>query len=190
MGNVQSLQGFYSYISSTPQRLQNQFQLTVTSSSVSSPVLGPSFAFYCTATSLPGKQISAEEIAYQGIKFKLPGIVNYGDSWNVTVHCDNAMVVRTTFEQWMNIFSNIQYGGGGQKTVPTDLARIDLLTPDMQNIASTYVMAGIFPSQIGDLQLSYDAATPSTFDVTFAYQYWYPEGTGQADPVATGGLNT
>ena len=105
-------------------------------------------------------------------------------TWNVTVMNDEDFKLRTAFERWSNVLSKLDDNTG--VTNPASYmadgyvqqlgrgATLNAATNDGgENVVlRTYKFYDIFPTAIGDIQLSYDNNTAiETFTVDFQVQY-------------------
>ena len=64
------------------------------------PRAGDKIQFLCTAATLPGQIIEAQEIKYKGLTVKLAGDRTF-ENWTVSVYNDTAFSVRNGIEAWM-----------------------------------------------------------------------------------------
>jgi len=171
---IYGLNEFMAQMKSTGLRLGYQFQVTV-------PQLD-NLQFFATSTSLPGKTLNPVDIPYFGQNFKIATNADYGGEWAINVRVDNELVIKKALLKWMNEFSDLSKNGGGNKKITSYNVRIDLLDNDLQTITDTYILAGVFPSSMGELGLDQSAADVVAMDIALAFQYWYNEADG--DPLA------
>lgn len=147
------------------------------------------FNFYAQGFTLPGRTMNTADVNFQGMKFKLPNNMEYGNSISIEVNCDKAMNVRTTCENWMNIYAKLSNGGGGKKLIPNFKVRLDLLNSyldedtDKQGPSKdgpdtkVYELFGCYPTSIGDVTFGQDNTAIAKFTMGLIYQYYEEIGT-------------
>lgn len=167
MADVYGLNEFMQQMKETGLRLGYQFQVTV-------PNLD-NIQFFATATTLPGKTLNPVDVPYFGQNFKIPTNADFGGEWSITVRVDNELQIKKALKTWMDEFSDLSKNGGGNKKITDYNVRIDLLDNDLQTITDTYILAGCWPTSMGELSLDQSAADVVTMDVGLAFQYWYNE---------------
>ena len=129
-------------------------------------------AFLCTATSIPAMAIGGVTVPFRGRQIKIAGDRTFAD-WSITVLNDTNFKLRNAFERWQNGINNMTDNEG--LTNPVDYqvdAFIDHLDRNGNTIKS-YTLRGAFPTEVGEIELSYDEQTTiEQFPVTFQYQYF------------------
>ena len=174
MSKVYSLNKFLHQMKRTGLRLGFQFQVTVDKLD--------DLQFYATATNLPGRTITAADVAYFGLNFKVSTNADWGGGeWTITARLDNNIDMKKKLERWMDEFADLSKNGGGTHKMTNYKVRIDLLDNTMKKITDTYVLVGVFPTSMGALSLDQSAAEILTMDINLAYQYWYRAADG--DPL-------
>ena len=166
---------FYENLKDQGARFAFQYQISVSRDGLED------LQFWASAASVPGRTITSQDFAYQGLTFRVPSTVTFESPWAVTIRCDQSMTIRDAIEDWFNEFADVSKGGGGDKTIPDYRARVDLLDESLQNIVKTYVIEGIYPESYGAITLDTTDGGISTFDCNLAFQYYYPEDKG--DPL-------
>lgn len=141
--------------------------------------------FLVNASQIPPAQLGTVEVNYFGRPIKFSGDRTFPD-WSVTVMNDEDFDLRAAFEQWSNMMntmvSNVNEGSYKTTAIVNQYAKggkSDKNGADTTPIRS-YKFEGIFPTNIGPIQLSWDATNRiETFDVNFAYDWWEPlDGNG------------
>ena len=152
------------------------------------------FQFLCKAAALPASNVSPISIPFRGRELKVAGDRTF-DTWVVTIINDEDFKLRTAFEQWMNGISKLSDGSGA--TNPSsymgNATVYQLGRGYNQGIQSTansgdgdgsggqtgvpalrsYFFEGIFPTNISQIDLSYDSGdTIEEYTVEFQVQYW------------------
>jgi hypothetical protein len=132
-------------------------------------------SFTCTAATLPSSTIEPAQVFYMGRTVKLAGDRSFED-WNITVMNDTDFAVRDALEDWSNRISS----HSGNRTAtgwsnPTNYFADALVIQygREREILKTVKMEGIFPLQIGEIQLGFDQQSQiEVFQVMFAVNYW------------------
>ena len=145
--------------------------------------------FLCKAAALPASNISPIEVPFRGRSLKVAGDRTF-DTWTVTVINDSDNYIRNQFEMWMSAIGQHQWHSGLQNpadyqsdAIVWQLQRtpqgagpanvIGLTTVPNENVGATYRFQGIFPTNIGQIDLSYDQTdTIEEFTVEFQVNWW------------------
>ena len=155
------------------------------------------FSFMAKAAALPASNVAQIEIPFRGRVLKVAGDRTF-DVWTVTIINDEDFKIRTAMEQWMNMLSKLdnatgatnpssymvdayvhQLGRGISKNSEGHGGQAeDYLAP-----LRTYRFYDIFPTNVGQIDLSYESTdTPEEFTVDFQVQYW---AAGEGDQTGT-----
>jgi len=175
---VQTLQSFYNAINTYGGFLtQHQFQLYI-------PNLNNGQVVYVQSAELPGKAITTGETHLMGFPIKVATGITYTQEWPITVRCDQGMSIRTSFENWSNQIASLAANAGGALgTLASNVdAQMYLLGEDNQTIEATYILKGVYPTNIGATTFEQGSNGIATFNVTLTFQYWYNQADG--DPIA------
>ena len=158
----------------------------------SSEAEGGAFKFLCKSTALPASNLGSIEIPFRGRTLKVAGDRTF-DDWTVTIINDEDFRLRTAFERWSNVMSQLDDATG--VTNPTSYmtdAFIQQLGrgPSAQSgsnnggnsaVLRSYKFFDVFPITVGEIALSYDTTDQlEEFDVTFRYQYFTIGGAGDS----------
>ena len=131
--------------------------------------------FLVKTAALPASNVGPIEVPFRGRVLKLAGDRTF-DTWTVTVINDTDFTLRSNFEQWMNLINKHTDATG--KTNPSDYmkdAYVDQLDRD-GTVLRTYKFHDIFPTNISQIDLSYDTTdTIEEFTVEFQVQWWEAE---------------
>ena len=134
--------------------------------------------FLVKGARLPASNISQIEVPFRGRVLKIAGDRTF-DSWTVTVINDTDFAVRSAFERWMNTINRLSDNTG--LVNPADYqadAYVYQLDRDGSTLRS-YRFYDTFPTQVGPIELSYDAQGVQEFTVELQVQYWEAiKGTG------------
>lgn len=192
--DVKTLKQFYDTIKTNGLRTNHQFQIQFGGSDV--PTDLNTYVVYAMSASVPGKTIVTQDTPFYGFPFKVPVNVTYDQTWTMTFRCDTQLKIRAAIEDWSNKYADLAKSTGGSKgKIPTNsYALVHLLDPSFFNdsgsasVSRTYKLVGVFPSTLGNMAQNHGDNGLTTFDVTLAFQYWYPvdaDGNG-TDPLGDG----
>ena len=134
--------------------------------------------FLVKSANLPASNVSPIEVPFRGRTLKIAGDRSF-ESWTVTVLNDTDFAIRSAFEKWMNTINRLSDNTG--LTDPADYqadAYVYQLDRDGSTLRS-YRFYDTFPTQVGPIELSYDAQGIQEFTVELQVQYWEAiKGTG------------
>ena len=139
--------------------------------------------FLVKGARLPASNISQIEVPFRGRVLKIAGDRTF-DSWTVTVINDTDFAIRSAFERWMNTINRLSDNTG--LVNPADYqadAYVYQLDRDGQDLRA-YRFYDTFPTQVGPIELSYDAQGIQEFTVEL--QVHYLEVIKGRSPVAGG----
>ena len=134
--------------------------------------------FLVKGANLPASNVAQIEVPFRGRVLKIAGDRTF-DSWTVTVINDTDFAIRSAFERWSNTINRLSDNTG--LTNPSDYqadAYVYQLDRDGSTLRS-YRFYDTFPTQVGPIELSYDAQGVQEFTVELQVQYWEAiKGTG------------
>ena len=155
------------------------------------------FSFMAKAAALPASNVAQIEIPFRGRVLKVAGDRTF-DVWTVTIINDEDFKIRTAMEQWMNMLSKLDNATGatnpGQYMVDAYVHQLGRgieanskghggSATDYKAPLRTYRFYDIFPTNVGQIDLSYESTdTPEEFTVDFQVQYW---AAGEGDQTGT-----
>lgn len=141
--------------------------------------------FLVKSAALPASNISPIEVPFRGRILKIAGDRTF-DTWTITVINDKEFRIRNAFERWMNFIS--KHGDNSGEVDPNiyqedayvyQLARAPVNNDAEVSSASTipilraYKFYGVFPTNISQIDLSYDSTdTIEEFTVELQVQWW------------------
>ena len=142
------------------------------------------FKFLCKAAQLPASTIAEIPVPFRGRILKVAGDRTF-EPWTVTIINDEDFNLRSAFEGWMNTINDLSHATG--VTNPSSYmasayiaqlgrgnARNSTSHPQSnrsQQVLRSYKFTGIFPTEVGAIDLSYDSTdTIEEFTVTFQVQ--------------------
>lgn len=136
------------------------------------------FPFMCKSTELPASNLQQVPQFYFGRQVNFAANRTY-DPWTAVVICDEDMIVRDAMEAW---FAAINGPESNIRNLPSsaasDYKATALVTQYSQTGEElrTYKMIGLFPTNLGAVQLSWDQDQIQEFQVQFALDYWVIDG--------------
>ena len=150
----------------------NLFEVVLTFPDAAAPaqdVLDKS-RFLVKGARLPASNIAQIEVPFRGRVLKIAGDRTF-DSWTVTVINDTDFAIRSAFENWMNTINKLSDNTGlvNPAAYQSD-AFVFQLDRDGQSITK-YRFYDTFPTQVGPIELSYDAQGIQEFTVELQVQY-------------------
>jgi hypothetical protein len=150
------------------------------------------FAYMCKAAALPASNVAPIDVPFRGRIFKVAGDRTF-DTWTVTVINDEDFKLRNSFEAWMEGISKLDnaLGATDPGAYMTDatvyqLGRGSTLnstnsTGEDHSILKVYKFKDIFPTNISQIDLSYDTSdTLEEFTVEFQVQSYELISTSEA----------
>jgi hypothetical protein len=131
---------------------------------------------YAKSAKVPGRNITNVNAQYMGLKFNIPGIVEYPESENYSLefYCDKNSQLRNKFEQWSRLLFN-DGNSTGVYSVPQRTSYIQLAQLDASlNIVQQYKLIGASVRSLGDMEYKMAEGDGSimSFAVTFAYHFY------------------
>ena len=126
--------------------------------------------FLVKGARLPASNIAQIEVPFRGRALQIAGDRTF-DSWTVTVINDTDFAIRSAFENWMNAINRLSDNTG--LVNPADYQAdcyVYQLDRDGQALRS-YRFFDTFPTQVGPIELSYDAQGIQEFTVELQVQY-------------------
>ena len=134
--------------------------------------------FMVKGANMPASNVAQIEVPFRGRVLKIAGDRTF-DSWTVTVINYTDFAIRSAFERWMNTINRLSDNTG--LVNPADYqadAYVYQLDRDGSTLRS-YRFFDTFPTQVGPIELSYDAQGIQEFTVELQVQYWEAiKGTG------------
>jgi len=133
------------------------------------------FTYYAQSASLPKFQINKATASYYGTQFRVPTVIQYDHDYNVKILIEQDMIMYERLRLWMKKISDLRLNGGGIKTIPSVAMRLNLLDSTHQYFTTSYVLEGVWPTNIPTISLEYkqDDNNPIMLDCKFKYQYCY-----------------
>ena len=127
--------------------------------------------FLVKGANLPASNVAQIDIPFRGRILKIAGDRTF-DTWTVTIINDTDFAIRSAFENWMNVINRLSDNTG--LVNPADYqadAYVYQLDRDGSTLRS-YRFYDTFPTQVGPIELSYDAQGIQEFTVELQVQYY------------------
>lgn len=162
------------------------------------------FSFLCKSAALPASNVNPIDVPFRGRTLKVAGDRTF-DPWTVTIINDEDFKLRTAFEKWMNHINKLENSTGATNpdSYMTDayvyqLGRGEKLNsktsfgtsagPTTYTPLRTYKFYSIFPTNVSQIDLSYDTSDDiETYTVEFQILYW-TAGEGTTDQAGSGNI--
>ena len=152
--------------------------------------IDPKSRFLVKAAALPASNIAPITVPFRGRQLKIAGDRTF-DEWQITVINDTDFAIRGSFERWMNSMSKVSDNAGNIN--PEDYTKdayvyqlgrspVDSASQSSSEnmpILRTYKFYSVFPTQVSQIDLSYDSSDAvEEFTVTLQVQWWEAAGNG------------
>lgn len=142
-------------------------------------------SFLVNATSLPAVSIGNINMPFRGRPVNFAGEREFAP-WNVTVINDGDFLVRNAFERWSDAIANFDATNGLVNPIEYQIDMSVIQLDRNGNALKAYKFFDAYPTEIGQIALSYENPQIETFDVTFMYNYYLTSDTGGGVEVPTG----
>ena len=143
--------------------------------------------FMTKGAQVPAATLGTIEVPYFGRQVKIAGNRTYAE-WTPTIINDEDMSIRNAMEQWNHSINSIQGNlratAGSSPSLYKASAQVTQFSKT-GDILRVYDFVGLYPSEVGTIDLAWDAETIQEYTVTFQYDYWQISGgtTGNAGGV-------
>ena len=119
---------------------------------------------------LPSNSVDTIEVNFKGRKTLYAGRDASSHTFTVSFYDDEARDVYKFFRRWMDGSINDQITGAGlTRDFYAGEVLIKTFAHDSTTITGSSRMTKCFPTEVGDVQLSYESSEHFRFDVTFAF---------------------
>jgi hypothetical protein len=151
----------------------NRYRVIITGQPAGAGAVPETIQFLCRASSIPASNLGVARVNYMGREAKISGDKVFED-WSITVYNNISWDTRGFFERWVNGMLNHQ--GNTTQFQNNDTYFADATVEQLDRNEATiavYNMRGIWPTNLGDIQLAYDNNdTVEEFTVTFVVNWW------------------
>ena len=141
--------------------------------------------FMVKAASLPASTLSTIEVPYFGRRIKIAGDRSFAE-WQVTIINDEDFAIRNTMEAWMSSINshqgnitNLSSASPLQYKAQAQITQYSKTGAPLR----VYNFNGLFPTEIGAIDMNWENGNIEEFTVTFQYDWWDISGgiTGDAN---------
>lgn len=162
MANIQNVRAV-----GNPQRAY-EFEVEILASSVAGSL--PLLTQRVVSTSIPADSIETIEINFKANKTIHGGRDSASHAITVSFWDSEARDVYRFFKRWKETgLVNSAFGGGTHRDRYATQMLIRTFGADSVTVTGINRLTNVFPTEIGEVQLSYEASEHFKFDVTFAY---------------------
>lgn len=143
--------------------------------------------FLCKGAQIPASTLGTVEVPYFGRTIKIAGNRTYAE-WSPTIINDEDFAIRNAMEQWMNSINsfqgNLRQLGGSAPSLYKAGAQVTQFSQTGE-VLRVYDFVGLYPSEVGTIDLAWDTEGIEEYTITFQYDYWQVSGgnTGNAGGV-------
>lgn len=139
------------------------------------PNIGGRIAVTCKAATLPASTLSVIPVRYFGREVQFAGTRTFAP-WQVSILIDEDFQTRQAFEVWSNLINSHEGNLRGSAMLNNSSYRTTATVTQLGktgNTLRTYEFVNIFPSDIGQVELSWDNGDAiEEFPVVLSYDYW------------------
>jgi len=172
----QTIQNFYTQAQSKDFARSNLFRvLNLDFGDGSTVDFNEDDLVYVMTATLPEKAITSTAVPYMGLKFNIPGVVDYPGSGSYTLkfRCDESYALRDKFLQVISDTFNDE-DSTGNYFMPNANAVIDLALLDKQlDRVTQFQLVGVAIKKVGQVQYNMtEAGNMVDFDVEVSYHYF------------------
>lgn len=174
--NVTTIQQFFANLAEAGRLMDHRFGLTLTRSGMED------FTLFGQSTTIPARTINKAAIHYFGQQIDIPTTLDEGRTWSVELYTDANNVFYNRMREWQDEYASWRRSGGGYKGVTSINAYIDLYNNNMDAIVDTIVLGGIWPEEVGSMNLEMSGDGLASFSTSFVFVYSYNSKRG-SDPL-------
>jgi hypothetical protein len=146
------------------------------------------FSYYAQSASLPKFSVNKANAKFYGIDFRVPTVIKYEHQWQCEILLEQDMIMYEKLRTWAKLLSDLRLNGGGIKTIPDVSLRVSLLNAEHTQFTTSFVLAGVWLTEIPEIKLEYKDNDTAPLKVTpkFQYQYCYRDDKFDltADPLS------
>lgn len=162
MANIQDIRAV-----NNPQRAF-EFEVEILAGAVAGTL--PLLTQRVETVSIPETSVETIEINFKGRKTLYSGRDASSHTLTITFWDTEERSVYSFFKNWMeNGLSNSVVGGGVTRDLYATQMLIRTFAHDSDTVTGINRLTNVFPTAIGDIQLSYDASEHMKVEITFAY---------------------
>jgi len=132
--------------------------------------LGQEFNFLARTSNVPAMTVEPIEVPYFGRVIKIAGNRTYAE-WTTTVMVEEDFSVRDQIERWS---MRINRGDSNIRAEVNEEYKEDaqvLLYGKNGTVIRRYNLVGLWPQEVGTIELDWESAEIGTYDVTWAFDF-------------------
>ena len=138
-------------------------------------------SFMIKTAALPGSSVTSIPVPFRGRQLKVTGDRQFVD-WNVSVTNDANFAVRNAFERWHDAINGAVTNVSGNGI---DVSRFDTYAGNIEidqlgrdgRAIKRYRLIGAWPTDVSQIDVSFDAGDIEEFNVQFSYQWFETDTT-------------
>ena len=137
-----------------------------------------SVPFMCKSAQIPAATLGTIEVPYFGRIVKIAGNRTYAE-WTPTILNDEGFSIRNGLEEWSNAINTFEGNARGFGTAsPSEYKSTAQVQQFDQkgSIIREYAFHGLYPSEVGTIDLAWETDGIEEFTATFQYDYWTVSG--------------
>jgi len=179
---ARSLQSFLNNIQKTGVRTQNMWELEVYSGYDDVDEALQDVTLYIQGFTAPNRTQEYADVPYKAYPIPVPTHMTMENEHSLTIRADINGNIRKAFMKWQSYMTDPAIGNGsvfgGDRRIPKNsYVRLHLLGADMETVVETYRIVGVSVANVGNLEVSNEAADVTTFEVGLRSVYWEIEST-------------
>lgn len=132
--------------------------------------LGQEFNFLAQTSNVPAMTVEQIIVPYFGRQIKIAGNRTYAE-WSTTVMVEEDFGVRDQLEQWS---MRINQGDSNIRDEFNEEYKEDaqvLLYSKNGSVVRRYNLVGLWPQEVGTIELTWDSTEIGTYEVTWAFDF-------------------
>lgn len=150
-------------------RPQRSYQWEVSVEGLSTGGL-PSLTFYAKTVSIPQTSVETISINHKGLKTNHAGRDASSHTVSLTFWDDEAQTIQKFFLDWLDkLILNPLTGGGVSRELYAANMTIRLRNAEDNADTAKITLGHVFPTEISEINLSYDSSEPVEISVTLSY---------------------
>ena len=127
---------------------------------------------FARSTTLPSYTLADVDVKFQSQTLRIAGPAEFDGQWSVKFLCDEAHSIRHKFLAWQSVaYDPSILVHGAMSQYKDDRCQVHQLDRRGNSIA-VYNFVGLYPKEVGQIDVAHDNIEPEQFDVNFRYDYW------------------
>lgn len=126
-------------------------------------------SFYAKTVTIPQTAVEQIIINHKAAKSHYAGRDAAAHTVTLTFWDDESQTIGNYFNGWMDLMLNQSTGASSSRDVYAADMLIKLMDAADENITSTIKLQKVFPTDISEVSLSYDASEPVEYSITLSF---------------------